>query len=90
MDYLLGIIVALVGAVFYFKKQSDKNKADAIIGETKGQDKVLKENQDKAQRTVDEANSSIKEITQEREKQRKEYEAKTRSERADDWNKKND
>jgi hypothetical protein len=41
IELLIGAIVILGGGVAYFKSQSDKNKRDAILGETKGQDKEL-------------------------------------------------
>lgn len=90
MEYLIGIIIALVGAVFFFKKQSDTNKRDAVMGQTEGQDKILKENQEAVKRIIEASDTAMAELAEEREKQRKEYEAKTRAERADAWNKKND
>lgn len=44
-EAIVAIIVALIGLIFYFKKEADKAKTDAILGETKGQDKILKDNQ---------------------------------------------
>lgn len=40
-------IVGLIVLVFYFKNKADNAATDAILGETKGRDKELKEQQDK-------------------------------------------
>lgn len=87
---LLTLFGVLGGAALYFKKQSDRNKRDAITGNTEGQDKILKENQDAARRQVDAADTAITDLNKERDRLRKEYEAKTRAERAKGWDKKND
>lgn len=40
---IIALIVSLIGLVFFFKNKADKSGADAILGEVKGEDKVLKE-----------------------------------------------
>lgn len=91
MDYL-EIIVLLVaslgGAAVFYKSKAEKSKAQAIMGETNGQDKILKENQEEVRKKIIEADDTIKELYEERDKLRSEYEAKTRQEKADEWNKK--
>lgn len=79
------VIGVLLGGVLYFKSKADKSKKDAIMGQTEGQDKILRENQDEAHSEVVKNAEAILQLEIEREKQRKEYERKTREERAKDW-----
>lgn len=61
IELLLGAIMLLGGGLFYFKRQSDNNRRDAILGETKGEDKQLKKQQDKVDkkiRLVEDSNDS--------------------------------
>lgn len=88
IESILILFGSLVGAIFYLKNQSNKNKRDAIMGQTEGQDKILQENQAAAKAKIQMADDTIDELAQERERLRKAYENKTRDERADDWNKK--
>lgn len=73
-EYVAGLILVLVGGLYYFKSQSDKNKRDAVLGETKGRDKELSAQQDKIR---DEINA-VKEQDDSK---------LTPDERADRWNK---
>lgn len=70
--------------VYYFKRIADKAKKDAILAETRGQDKILKENQDSVKNEINEIDKRIDEFYKEREKLQI---AKTKQERAKDWNK---
>lgn len=88
MDGLENLILAILtvaGIAFYYKRKADKAGQDAVMGETRGQDKVLKENQDAARREVNEAAEEIKRLITEREKESNE--PKSREERAAEWNK---
>lgn len=93
MDYI-EIIVLLVaslgGAAVFYKSKAEKSQTDAIMGETRGEDKILKENQDEVRKQISAADDTIKELYEERDRLRSEYESKTRQEKADEWNKKND
>lgn len=84
-ESIIAIILALLGAVVFYKTKADKSGRDAILGDTKGQDKILKENQDKAAREALEADQRIKEFYRERETLKDMHE--TKEERADNWNK---
>lgn len=87
IEAILLVIGSLAGLVVYFKRKADTARKDAIMGDTQGQDKILAENQAEARKKVEAADDSIKDIMKERERLRKEYEAKTAQERADGWNK---
>lgn len=52
-EFLIGLAVMLGGGLWYFKRQSDKNRADAILGETKGRDIELRDQQSKVQDKID-------------------------------------
>lgn len=82
-----GVAFALIflgGAAYFFKRQSDKAKRDALLGETKGQDKILKENQSQVKNEIAEIDKRVDDFYKEREKLQ---EIKSREDRAKDWNK---
>ena len=84
MEYLIGLIAALGGAVLYFYNKSIKNKADAIQGEAIGKDKVLKEEQDEVKKAIGDLDKGIEKLREERDKEVKED--ISLEERADRWN----
>lgn len=85
MEYLIGLLVIAIGAAFYFKRKADDNRVDAIMGETRGRDRELREQQEDVEAAIRDLDKGISEIEREREKQKKEREKKSKEERADEW-----
>lgn len=54
MDQFIAVVgVILAGLGFYFYKRSERAGRDAILGETKGEDKQLKKQQDAVKEQID-------------------------------------
>lgn len=86
MSEIVGLVVLILGGlVIFYKKRVEKATQDSFLGETRGEDKVLQENQEKLRKEIKETDETIKKLYEEREKLRNNY--KTREERAEDWNK---
>ena len=83
---IIGIIVSLVGAVGYYRYKANKNKVEAILAETKGRDKELKEQQKEVEESISELDRNIKKIKEDRQKERDKRAKQTREERANEWN----
>ena len=86
MEYIIGLLVALIGAVFFFKNKADKAKLDALLSETRGRDKELQEQQKDVENAIDEIDAGIKKLKQDRKKERDARAKKSREERAEEWN----
>ena len=84
MEYLIGIIVALVGGIFYYANKSDKALADKCIAETKGRDRELAERQAEVEQAIKDLDDGIQKMNEERKAQANKYESKTLKERADE------
>jgi Tfp pilus assembly protein PilN len=69
MEYLIGIIVLLVGGFIYQKSKTKEAQIEALIADTKGQDKqlVIKENEIK--REINVVDARLEEIKKIREQQ---------------------
>lgn len=50
------IAVAILGLIVYFRKKALDAIVDSVQADTKGQDKILKENQDEVSKKIDEVN----------------------------------
>lgn len=82
MEYLVGIIVALVAGLLYYKGKSEKSAADASLAETRGKDSELEKQQGKVEEEISEIDRAIADIREERKKRR---DSKTKEERASEW-----
>jgi len=67
MEALVAIIIALLGGLFYFKKQSDKAKTDALIARTLGKDAALKEHQELIESAIAALDAGMAKAKKERE-----------------------
>lgn len=74
MEYIIGILVALLGGVIYFKKKASDAAVDAKLARTKGKDEELEV-------TAEELARQIVEIDKNIEKARKERKERTKAER---------
>jgi hypothetical protein len=60
MEYIIGILFAAIGGVFYFKSKADKAAVDAKLAHIKGRDKELKEQQEELGKVMDFLDEQIK------------------------------
>lgn len=84
MEYLIGIIVALVGGLFYFVNKSSEAVAENKISETKGRDRELAEQQAEIEQALKDLEDGIVKMNQKREKEKAVYRNRTLKERADE------
>lgn len=66
MEYLLGLLVAVLGGLFYFKNKSDKAESEVRLGETKIKDAKLETEQVNVQEQVKAIDEGIERMKQER------------------------
>jgi hypothetical protein len=85
MDYVVGLLIAALGAIFYFKSKADRAKIDAIVGRTEGREDILKQKQDAYKKQVEEINKNIEKAKDELAKKR--AEKLSEEERAKKWDK---
>lgn len=52
-EVLIGLVVMLGAGLWGFKRLADKNKTDAILGETRGRDKELSAQQKQVQDKIE-------------------------------------
>jgi len=83
MEYLIGLLVAALGGVFYFKKKADEAVVEAKLAETKGRDAELKKRQEDVRVAISEIDDSLKKIKAKREADRVKLDNMTLKERAD-------
>lgn len=86
MEYLIGIIVALIGGVFYFKGKADKADAGSRISLTKGRDIELADQQSIVEQAILDLEEGIKALDEKRKHQKKVHKTKTLKERAEEAN----
>lgn len=93
MEILVGVIVALIGLLFYKNGELKKAKVASILGNVKGQDKQLVKDQELIMSAVNEIDERIKAITAQKEaevKERQRQESLTLKQRAEEARKKFD
>ena len=83
MEYLIGLIAALIGGIFFYKKKADKNAIDAKLAETKGKDSALIDEAKEVRLAIEEIDKNLKKIKEEREVERKKRKYMTLKERAE-------
>jgi len=86
MEYLVGLLVLALGAIFYYKNKFDKAHLDTLLKDTSTKDAQLKKDQKEVDQSILEMQKRIRDLRAERAKRRKEAVSKTREERAKDWN----
>ncbi len=90
MEYLIGIIVALLGGLLFYKKKADKNAVDSKLAETKGRDAELQVSQEEVAEAIKELDKGIKQMAKEKAKADKDRKNMTLKERADEARKRFD
>lgn len=88
MEYLIGIIVLLVGGFIYQKSKTKEAQVEALIANTKGQDKQLEIKENEVKQEINVIDSRLEEIKKVREQQLKMVDQMTAIERAAEANKK--
>lgn len=83
MEFIVGILVALLGAVFYFKKKAGDASVEAKLARTRGQDKELELTAEELKRQIDEIDDGIEQARKEREERRLAEKRMTLKERRD-------
>lgn len=85
MDYLIGLLIAAVGAAFYFKTKATNYRIDAQLGRTMGREDILKKKQEEYKKQAEAIDKGIAKAKDELAKKREEK--LSEQERADRWNK---
>ena len=85
MEYILGLIIALIGGVVYFKNKAEDNAVKSELAETMGRDKELREQQEDVEAAISEIDKGIAKVKEDRARRRSEAKKETMEERADRW-----
>lgn len=75
MEYLIGLLIAAIGGLLFFKNKADKATADAKLAEVKGRDKELQITQKELQDFINQVDTNIAKM-----KAQQEQEARKRKE----------
>ena len=81
MEIIAGIIVALLGGLFFFKKKADKAAVDSKLAETRGRDQELEISENELEAAIAEIDENLTKIKEERDKRRNEDRNMTLAER---------
>lgn len=84
MEYLIGIIVALLGGVFFYRNKAKNNRVDAILAETKGTDRELAEQESLVIQAIKDIDDGIRKEKEKRKAQADKRKNMTLKERADE------
>ena len=85
MEYLLGIIAALLGGIFYYRNKAKKSEIEAMLKETKVKDEALKQEEKLIEDAIAALDAGIQAIKKEKEEaaeKRKNMTLKERKEEA--------
>lgn len=82
MEYVVGLIAALVAGLLYYRGQAIKSKIDSSLAENRGRDKELVQQENEVKKAISEIDAQIEEIKKQRKEIRQEL---TEQERADKW-----
>jgi len=85
MEYVIGIVVALLAGLFYYKNKATTFAEEAVLADTRGQDKQLKKKQEEIDKEIKKLDAGIEALKAERKRRRDEARNKSDIERADDW-----
>jgi hypothetical protein len=88
MEYLVGIIIVLIGLYLYQSSKRKDAEASALIADTKGQDKQLELKSNEIKEEINSIDQRLDEIKKQRELQLKVADKMTMEERAETSNKK--
>lgn len=85
MEYLVGLVIALVCGVFFYKNKADSAEVETNLAETKGRDRELAEQEALIQQAIkdlDDGILTIKKDKLEKDKSRKHLTLKERADEA--------
>jgi len=71
MEYIVGIIAALLGAVFHFRNQAKKSAVEAKLAEARGKDKILKQQAEELKAMIGEIDAGLEKAKEAREVKKK-------------------
>lgn len=72
MEYIIGVILALLGGLFFYKKKADKAAVDSKLAEAKGKDSILEGEQFDLKEEIKKIDERLELIRKEREASNKE------------------
>jgi len=71
MEYLVGLLIAALGGVFYFKNKADNKAVEVKLAESKGKDEVLAQEQFDLEAAIQEIDNNIAKVKKEKEDAKK-------------------
>jgi len=71
MEYLIGLLVAALGGIFYYKKKAGDAVVEAKLAEAKGRDAELKQQAKEVTAAIKEIDESLAKIKAKREAEKK-------------------
>lgn len=85
MEYIIGVIVALIAGLLFYRNKAKEAQVDSKLAETKGRDRELKLVHNDIKNAIEDIDKGIKKIKEER--KTKNNKQLTLEERAEKWNK---
>jgi len=86
MEYIIGIIFALVGGLLFYRNKAKKAQVDAKLAKTKGRDAHLKIVQDEVRQAIDDLDQGIAKMKEKRDSEKESNKNLSDKQRADRWN----
>lgn len=83
MEYIIGLLVALLGGLFYYKRKYDDAAVEGRLAKRKGQDKVLAEEQKDVEDAIKIIDEAVEKLREKRKADREKDRNLTLKERAD-------
>jgi len=68
MEMLIGLLIAALGGLFYFKNRADKAEINSKLAETKGKDSELKKEELRLKDAIAEIDNNIAKAKEDRDK----------------------
>lgn len=87
MEYLVALILGLAGFAYYQYDRRKKAEVDALLGEIKGKDSKLAEDQKMVQDEIVKIDQAIADLKEQRRKEAESKYSLSLKERADKWKK---
>jgi hypothetical protein len=85
VEYVIGVIVALIGGLLFYRNKAKEAEVDSKLAETKGRDRELKVVHNEINQAIKDIDRGIDKIKQEQ--KNKNNKQLTPEERAERWNK---
>ena len=87
MEYIVGLLLAALGGVFYFKGKADKAAVDAKLANLKGRDTELKKKEEELNEMINIVDEGLKLVEEKKEEAKKKRKHMSLKERRDLSNK---